>query len=436
MGVDLIIAPMNIKRNIIFTLEKRKKNGVSVVENVPIRMRVIYNGKRVEFTTGYRVDVVKWDEKQQKVKNGTTNKLKQSAAEINADLMRYGAEMQETFKEFEVADTMPDTEQLKQAFNRRTKKEEATTEVAPRLSLFECFDEFTKECGRQNDWTVATYEKFKTVKAHLASFDSQLTFDRFTEEGLNEYVGFLRDMEDLRNSTIGKQIGFLKWFLRWAFKKGYHANMAFDMFRPKLKSVPKKVIFLTWAELTKLREYPIPATKPYLERVRDVFLFQCFTGLRYSDVFNLKRSDIKGGHIEVTTVKTADSLIIELNNHSRAILDKYKDVVFEDGKVLPVISNQKMNDYLKELAKLAEIDEPVRETFYKGNERIDLVTPKYELLGTHAGRRTFICNALSLGIPAQVVMKWTGHSDYKAMKPYIEIADDIKASAMDKFNTL
>jgi hypothetical protein len=57
-------------------------------------------------------------------------------------------------------------------------------------------------------------------------------------------------------------------------------------------------------------------------------------------------------------------------------------------------------------------------------------------LGTHAGRRTFICNALSLGIPPQVVMKWTGHNDYKAMKPYIDIADDIKVSAMDKFNQL
>ena len=61
---------------------------------------------------------------------------------------------------------------------------------------------------------------------------------------------------------------------------------------------------------------------------------------------------------------------------------------------------------------------------------------KYTLLGTHAGRRTFICNALALGIPPQVVMKWTGHSDYKAMKPYIDIADDIKANAMSKFNQL
>ena len=97
----------------------------------------------------------------------------------------------------------------------------------------------------------------------------------------------------------------------------------------------------------------------------------------------------------------------ELNDHSKAILEKYKDVHFENHMALPVISNQKMNDYLK-----------------------------YALLSAHAGRKTFICNALALGIPAPVVMKWTGHSDYKAMKPYIDIADDIRANAMNKFNQL
>lgn len=268
------------------------------------------------------------------------------------------------------------------------------------------------------------------------NFRDGLTFDFFDEKGLNDYVTYLRDVKEMRNSTIGKQLSFLKWFLRWAFKKGVHRNNAYDSYKPKLKSTQKKIIFLTWEELNKLREFEIPAAKQALDRVRDVFLFQCFTGLRYSDVFNLRKSDIKGDHIEVTTVKTSDSLIIELNNHSKAILDKYKDVAFEHDKVLPVITNQKMNDYLKELAEMAGIDEPVRQTYYKGNERIDDVTPKYALLGTHAGRRTFICNALALGIPPQVVMKWTGHSDYKAMKPYIDIADDIKANAMSKFNQL
>lgn len=428
---------MNIKRNIIFTLESRKKDGVLIVENVPIRMRVNFASKRIEFTTGYRIDAAKWDTDKQRVRNGCTNKLKQSASEINASLLGYYTEVQEIFKKFEVEEIMPTPEQIKEAFNVLHKPiEEVKQRKSTPNAFYKAFDEFVRDCGRQNDWTDSTYEKFAAVKNHLMNFRTELTFDFFDEKGLNDYVTYLRDVKEMRNSTIGKQLSFLKWFLRWAFKKGLHQNNAYDSYKPKLKSTQKKIIFLTWEELNKLREFEIPAAKQALDRVRDVFLFQCFTGLRYSDVFNLRKSDIKGDHIEVTTVKTSDSLIIELNNHSKAILDKYKDVAFEDDKVLPVITNQKMNDYLKELAELAGIDEPVRQTYYRGNERIDEVTPKYALLGTHAGRRTFICNALALGIPPQVVMKWTGHSDYKAMKPYIDIADDIKANAMSKFNQL
>ena len=93
---------MNIKRNIIFSLESRKKNGVPIVENVPIRMRVIFASQRIEFTTGYRIDAAKWDADKQRVKPGCTNKLKQSASEINTDLLRYYTEIQNIFKEFEV----------------------------------------------------------------------------------------------------------------------------------------------------------------------------------------------------------------------------------------------------------------------------------------------------------------------------------------------
>ncbi|WP_462375174.1 site-specific integrase [Segatella buccae] len=430
---------MNIKRNIIFTLESRKKDGVLITENVPIRMRVNFASKRIEFTTGYRIDAAKWDADKQRVKNGCSNKLKQSASEINASLLEYYTEIQSIFKRFEVEDVMPTPEQIKEAFNALHKpvsEEPKPKKEALPCDFFQVFDDFVEDCGRQNNWTGSTFEKFAAVKNHLTNFREGLTFEFFDERGLNDYISYLRDVKEMRNTTIGKQLSFLKWFLRWAFKKGVHQNNAYDSYKPKLKSTQKKIIFLTWDELNRLREFKIPSNKQALERVRDVFLFQCFTGLRYSDVFNLRRSDIKGDHIEVTTVKTSDSLIIELNNHSKAILDKYKDVPFENDKVLPVITNQKMNDYLKELAELAGIDEPVRQTYYKGNERIDDVTPKYALLGTHAGRRTFICNALALGIPPQVVMKWTGHSDYKAMKPYIDIADDIKANAMSKFNQL
>lgn len=148
----------------------------------------------------------------------------------------------------------------------------------------------------------------------------------------------------------------------------------------------------------------------------------------------MKKANVKDSYIEVTTIKTSENLIIELNKLSKNILEKYKDI--EGKKALPVISNQKMNDYLKERAQLTGIDDPVTTTYYKGNVRFKKITPKYALLGTHAGRRTFVCNALALGIPPNTVMKWTGHSDYKSMKPYIGIADEMKANAMDKFNLL
>lgn len=428
----------NIKKNIIFSLENRKKNGVPIVENVPIRMRVVFASSRIDFSTGYRIDVAKWNSEKQRVKNACTNKLKQTASEINSDLGEYESRIEKIFKIWETQNILPTPELLKKEFKagQSIKSGDSSESDISKIDFIKVFDEFTKECGRQNNWTDSTFEKFASVKNHLKSFNSNITFDYFDESGLNEYLIFLRDTKKMRNSTIVKQLGFLKWFLRWGSKKGYNESKAYEVFKPKMKSTPKKVIFLTADELTKLREYKIPDTKQYLDRVRDVFLFLCYSSLRFSDVKNLRRCDIKADYIEVTTVKTADSLIIDLNDYTKAILNKYKDVHFENDMALPVISNQRMNDYLKKLAELAGINEPIRETYYKGNERIDTVTPKYALLGTHAGRRTFICYALSLGIPVQVIMKWTGHSDYKAMKPYVDVADNIRVNAMNKFNIL
>ena len=373
-----------------------------IVENVPIRMRVIYASQRIEFTTGYRIDVAKWDADKQRVKNGCTNKLKQSASEINADLLKYYTEIQNVFKEFEVQEAMPTTQQLKDAFNLRMKDTSEDQEDV-KISFWEIFDEFVKECGNQNNWTESTYEKFAAVKNHLKNFKEDLTFEYFNEFGLNEYVNFLRDKKDMRNSTIGKQMGFLKWFLRWSFKKDYHQNIAYDTFKPKLKTTPKKVIFLTWEELNRLKDYQIPKDKQYLERVRDVFLFCCFTSLRYSDVRNLKRSDVKSDHIEVTTVKTADSLSIELNKYSKAILEKYKDIHFENHMALPVISNQKMNDYLKEIAAICGIE---------------------KTLTYHVARHSCATSVLlANGVPIETVSKILGHTNIRTTQIYARITN-------------
>ena len=117
-------------------------------------------------------------------------------------------------------------------------------------------------------------------------------------------------------------------------------------------------------------------------------------------------------------------------------LEKYKDIPLTGNRALPSYTNQAMNRSIKDLCQLAGINELIRITTYKGNVRKDEVHPKWELVGTHTGRRTFIVHALSMGISPSVVMKWTGHSDYKAMKPYIDIVDSAKDEAMAKFDTL
>ena len=171
-----------------------------------------------------------------------------------------------------------------------------------------------------------------------------------------------------------------------------------------------------------------------MQRARDIFAFACFTGLRYSDIMNLRKTDVKADCLQLTTVKTSVQLRIELNEHSRALLARYMPLPGQN--VLPHMDNAQLNIYIKKVAEAAGINEPLTITQYYGRERRAVTLPKHALLSCHAGRRTFICTALALGIAPDVIMKWTGHSDYTAMRPYIDIADAARRAAMSRFDTL
>ena len=418
---------MVVKYRAQFLLDKEKDSF-----SAKLRYRIKWGKNIVAFGLGYRIDIDKWSLESQRCKNNTTHgKNKTPASVINRTIQKY----EDAFlkiknrSESEAIDLAP--EEFRNLFNIEIGKEVSTKTKSS--SFFEIYDIFIFDEAQNNQWNKRTIQKMQTQKKVLYEFDFEMRFEKFNEEYISSYQKFLED-KDHKNSTISKELAALKWFLKWAKRKGYNKFSEFELFKPKIKNIQKKIIFLNQSELKKLREFEIPEENKNLEKIRDIFLFQCFTGLRYSDVFNLKKANIRENYIEVTTLKTSENLIIELNKLSKNILERYKDI--EGEKALPVISNQKMNDYLKELAELAGINDLVTTTYYKGNVRFEEITPKYALLGTHAGRRTFVCNALSLGIPPNVMMKWTGHSDYKSMKPYIDIADEIKATAMDKFNLL
>ena len=288
-------------------------------------------------------------------------------------------------------------------------------------------------------WSEGTLVKCRTIRKHLYSISRKLSLNDIINGGINILIEHFAKVPDnfkqkgLANTTIKNDIAFVKVFLRWAQEHGYCDASPFLYQKVKLKTAEKPVIFLTKEELMKVYDFDF-GHKNYLSQVRDVFCFCCFTSLRYSDVYNLRRSNITDSEIHITTIKTHDTLTIELNRYSRAILDKYADIPFPDDKALPVITNQKMNDYLKEMGKVCGIDTPITITRYKGTQRYDKTYKKYELLSTHCARRTFVCNAIMLGIPTNIVMKWTGHSDYATMKPYLDIADETRRSAMTAFN--
>ena len=419
-----------------YYLEKRTdKSG-----DAPIRVSISVKGARLVTSIGYNINPSKWDSKRQKVKQGSSNFKGTTYTTINArisDITAYFLRYEDEVKRSNTPTTKEALSALwVQNFKGGKKSIQQVGAITKRKNLLDYYDDFVKEQSRANSWATSTVSRFGYIRKHITDFTPNPTFESFNKQGLISYVNFLQGAKELRNTTITKNLTFLRWFLRWAVANGFSTNTDFEAFRPKLKSSDKRVIFLTWDELMKMYSYPIPSQKEYLQRVRDVFCFCCFTSLRYSDVQNLKRSDIVGDTLHITTVKTSDTLQIELNKYSKAILQRYEAIPYEGKKALPVISNQRMNDYLKELGEMCGIDEPQTVVYFKGSERIEEVYPKYELLGTHAGRRTFICNALAMGIPANVVMKWTGHSDYKAMKPYIDVADNIKAKEMNKFNEM
>ena len=424
---------MNINRTVKFILHKRNKGDT---KNLAIRMRCSIRGQKpLDIATGHHVNAEDWDVERQ----CATGK---GASVINHTLNAWRSTMDEIFARYELIEKRePALDELRDLFNDmvgRTPVLLAIDGNAPSETddLFKVFDIFVSTMSKQNSWTTSTEEKFHALRNHLKVFDANLSFVTLNDAKLAEYVNTLLE-GGMRNSTAMKNIGFVRWFLRWAANAGWYKGKSHDTFKPRLKGTDsKEIIYLTIDELKAIETHVFPPQRIGLEHVRDVFVFCCYTGLRFSDAAKLKRSDIHDDTIHVVTKKTRDALVIELNKHSRAILDKYKDAGLPDDKALPTISNVKTNAYLKNLGVECGIDEPTRIVYFQGNQRHEYVFPKHQLLTTHVARRTFVVTALQLGIPAEVIMRYTGHSSFTAMKPYIAIVDELKRKSMNLFDEL
>ncbi|MCM1354719.1 MAG: site-specific integrase [Bacteroides sp.] len=414
-----------IKHRYNWQLNKAKDNILN--------FRVSWNNNSCvcKFSSGYRVEISKWSQEAHRCKPNSMHPNDIPASVINRRIDEYESVADKLLVDFYNNDHIPTTEEFRTAFNKAIGKEKSNEQQQQTIRVIEALYQFQSIVGQQNNWSDATRKNFHTLANHFAAFNSNLTTDELDKEQMRMFHQYLIK-NGFNNNTIRKMFKSVRQFIRWIRENNMYTGDA-DNYTMRLKGVTDNiVIYLTWNELISI--YNMSIDEQYLQRVRDVFCFCCFTSLRYSDVSKLHKSDIKENHIEIITQKTSEPLIIELNDYSRELLKKYENTSFEHDLALPVMTNQKMNNYLKELAQRAGLDTPIRKVHYVGSERKEKVYRKWELITTHCGRRTFIVNALYLGIPAEVVMKWTGHADYNAMKPYIAIVDELKSREMQKFN--
>ncbi|MCR5760274.1 MAG: site-specific integrase [Bacteroidales bacterium] len=437
---------MIIKHSISVYIREDKRSGIC---RRRVLFSITYAGNQCLFQPGLAVgEDVSWDK---------AHSVFVNCPEGNELYSLWSSTINEAFKRFEVENHVPTTNEFKEIVTALIKGHSNTRKK--KESFSDIFDRFYGVSSESASWSMSTSTKFRTLKKDLLVFAPRVSVETMDEAFLTRFVAFLRNDKvrrkprtskpvkgpDLRgkeethgvsNETVAKEIKMLKQFLRWAEKNEYPVNPAYKSFRPVFKTTKNEVVYLKKEELQRIKELDIPKNLSHLETTRDALLFCCFSSLRYSDLQNLRRSDVKDGHMEVTIVKTTDSIRIDLNDVTRGIIEKYRDYPTEGDRVMPVCTNQVMNRFLKELCRMAGINERIRRTEYRGNQRVDTTKEKWELVGTHTGRRTFIVQALSMGIPPNVVMKWTGHSDYAAMKPYIDIVDSIKAREMTKFDSL
>ncbi len=396
-------------------LEQRKdsKTGQLINKNVPIVIDFTFDGKRMWIQTGERIDENKWDKNNNRVKSSASGSL-----EINNLIKTKCDQLQKLYREAKIIGKDPTVSYIRNCLN----------EMKPNTnkSLLQLYDEFIE--GHRIKASHSTVKMLNTNKRHLSDFAKKirvsLEFDIIDEPFLNRYVEYFQTELNHINGTIAKEIKVLKWFLNWASKFGYNKNYIYKSFT--VKSQETEIIILTEEELFQLYYHKLE-NETY-RQVRDVFCFCCFTSLRYSDVKNLKKDDVDGEFINITTIKTKSKVSIPLIEYAKQILKTYESMI--GISALPVISNQKMNDYLKEIAKLAGLDRPISKVRYCGSRRIDSIQPLHELITSHMGRKTFVSYMFRKGVDSELIRSISNHKSISSFARYNKIDDGHKADAM------
>jgi len=388
---------MKTKVSVLFYTKKSKAKSNTTV---PVYMRITVDGHRAEFSTGKNVELSKWNTSQNRVKG------KSEEARI-------------TNRHFDVLQSKVFEIENKQAFSGEyfdasDIKNLLTGSKVTERYLIPVFEDHNARMEKLlgKEYATATWKNFKTCLSHLKSFlwkfhkKSDINLKKIESSFLNDFDFYLRSIPTISNNTAVKHTKNLGKILKICFKNNWIEKDLLIYYDGKYNET--NPIFLSEHELNAIKN------KEFLGKglnvIRDIFIFSCYTGLAFIDIFNLTKKQITvgiDGHLWIITnrQKTGNSSNVPLLPIAEEIIQKYEHhpLVCNSGKLLPVYTNQKVNEYLKTIADNCGINKNL--TF-------------------HCARHTFATTVtLTNNVSIESVSKMLGHKSIKTTQHYAKILD-------------
>jgi integrase len=411
-------------------------------KNAVIYLQFWFNNTRLRYNLKEKIDPEKWNAKKQKAKDGT--KTGDGKNLLNDFLDNVATIVKDAYRT-EKVNGIPTPAMIKKHLDAfMNQHHDAETIEAARPTFIELVGRFVsgemKIMGGDNrgkDKAPATLKSYKTTKSHLEAYQTKtktvLDFDGITLDWYMKFTTYLK-REGLSPNSIGKQVKNIKAFMQMAnkltFKMDgkkypYTSNKEYLEFGVHNKQGDDP--YLNEAEIMAFYNFDL-STNKRLEAVRDLFVFGCMVGLRYSDYSNVKPDnliDVDGEKfIFIKTKKTGAVIHIPCNPVVLDIFNKYHK---NPNKLPKTISGQKFNEYIKQAAQLAGMNET-------GRKPSEPDTPLYECISSHTARRSFATNYYLDGFPTIDLMKITGHTTEKSFLGYIRVTQLQAAKRMAEHN--
>ncbi|WBX68221.1 tyrosine-type recombinase/integrase [Tenacibaculum dicentrarchi] len=362
-----------------------------------------------------------WDFENKKPKNKGKN-IAIDQKRISTILNKYSNEFNKYHSQCEMNNIEFTSQLLKDYLNRIF-----GNTVNIKTSFYEIYDKFMEEKIKRKEWKKSTIKRYNNIKNLLEEFEKvknyKLTFNKINNMFFTEFTDFCYEYKDHYTNTFNRNLGLFKTFMFWALKKEYTFNNKFIDFK-KPKRVLTREEALSFEEIKTLYKYSCKDIK--LNKIKDIFIFQSLTGMRYGELKLINKRTVNMNDCIVLKEEkdsSKDTREIPLMSISKLILEKY------DYK-LPLISNQKQNDYIKEILKEAGFTHKVEYTRTKGVEQQVFVEKFYERISTHTARRTFITIMRNKGVADKTIMSISGHKDIKTFNMYHQVNNDAKIKAV------